>query len=281
MQQEQILRSFQEKILSREDYFSSCVWNRRESFVEKASAAGQGSVGPESGCVMMCCHKCNGLPKKTHHLPYLVTKPVRGRSACIWEEKYFPFVSWCLRMSTSISVEERHGFCLGGCCVQLKVRAVNPQQLAALLDGCSKVKRAKPGKACFLPTNIWWTQIQCMWKPCPIHPKKTLIAFIHTPLLCEKSYMQHIGELWLWLQANFRSQTFLFSKLHLRSEKGSCPLVLKKNMFLFDAKIKAFSKALWCARQKDMQADSEGGLVFSNYQHSFWILLPRQNFNVK
>lgn len=129
---------------------------------------------------------------------------------------------------------------------------------------------------------------QQMMNTDPVHVKtlpnpsnKTLIAFIHTPLLCEKSYMQHIGELWLWLQANFRSQTFLFSKLHLRSEKGSCPLVLKKNMFLFDAKIKAFSKALWCARQKDMQADSEGGLVFSNYQHSFWILLPRQNFNVK
>lgn len=63
--------------------------------------------------------------------------------------------------------------------------------------------------------------------------------------------------------------------------KGILSISVKKNMFLFDAKIKAFSKALWCARQKDMQADSEGGLVFSNYQHSFWILLPRQNFNVK
>lgn len=52
-------------------------------------------------------------------------------------------------------------------------------------------------------------------------------------------------------------------------------------MFLFDAKIKAFSKALWCARQKDMQADSGGGLVFSNYQHSCWILFPRQNFYVE
>lgn len=39
----------------------------------------------------------------------------------------------------------------------------------------------------------------------------------------------------------------LLLKLHLRSEKGSCPLVLpkkKKRMLLFDVKIKAFSKAL-------------------------------------
>lgn len=69
----------------------------------------------------------------------------------------------------------------------------------------------------------------------------------------------------------------------MRAGKGSCPLVLKKKKrtFLFDAKIKAFSKALWCARQKDMQADSGGGLFFSNYQHSCWILFPRQNFYVE
>lgn len=76
------------------------------------------------------------------------------------------------------------------------------------------------------------------------------------------------------------ARLFLLLKLHLRSEKASCPLVLwfkKKKEFLFDAKIKAFSKALWCARQKDMQADSGGGLSFSNYQHSL-NLTPQTEF---
>lgn len=32
-------------------------------------------------------------------------------------------------------------------------------------------------------------------KTLPNPSKKNLIAFIRTPLLCEKAYMQHIGEL--------------------------------------------------------------------------------------
>lgn len=51
----------------------------------------------------------------------------------------------------------------------------------------------------------------------------------------------------------------------------------KKKELLFDAKIKAFSKALSCARQKDVQADSGGGLGFSNYQHSL-NLTPQTEF---
>lgn len=116
------------------------------------------------------------------------------------------------------------------------------------------------------PTNLWRTLIQCIWELSPIHANDfDLIAFIPTLTSCERSKVQNIGELWLWLQAHLRSWTSLFFKLHLRSEKGSCPLVSqkKKPTFLFDAKIKAFSKALWCARQTCRQILEEEEVLSS------------------
>lgn len=187
MQQKQILRGFQEKISSTEDYISSCVWNRRESFVEKASAVGQRSAGPKSGCVTMCCQKCNGLPKKPHHLPYLVTKPASGKSACIWEGKYFPFI-FLMSENVNIHFSGRKTRVLSGRMLcSTEGACCEPTAACSIFRWLLQGKKGKTRQGMFPSYQHMMSTDPMHVKTLPDPSKNTLIAFIHTLSLCEKS----------------------------------------------------------------------------------------------
>lgn len=195
---------FQHRLSQREDHLNSCVWSRREP---------DGKLH----------QSVNGATKKKSIKPSPTCDRTSGRNACFCREVFSLPGTW--ELSAPISVKGGQGFCLGGS----YGHAVTLLQLTAFLDVCSKAETVKWGRAQFIPFLSTFTNSD------PLHPRTWSCP---CKWLWFGSFYSHPATVWKVQGAKhgrimarttsslLRSQAFLFFRLCMRSEKGSCPLVL-------------------------------------------------------